>query len=230
MCRVHNEATCLHPKESLSAPESWGIDVYGMLEKMDISIEIPPRKIFTRVGLICIRERIKVNVNKSLANRVNSSNNSRPPLKEVLETINELGGYTLNTEQIDNYLKRETIDYCKTCQKNKNFLCDRSFLPFRFLKDHLTGKTIVTICVKNKKDLGKVLLRYTDYLHRQGYWWALPYGNYPCNSCQSCNSKGCYLTNRKNIKKYGRRELWRCIKYLGIQTKYQDDNIGYIVL
>ncbi|RLG17942.1 hypothetical protein DRN75_02875 [Nanoarchaeota archaeon] len=225
ICNVHIKERCKHPSESLPSPESWGIDVYGTLRRLGISIEVPPRKVFTRVGLLCSNSKIDIKTT-AVQHRIEYK---RPDIKRVLDNIsNYVGGTLIDIVSLKDYYTEQ--DLCEGCYKNKLFLCDRTFLPMEYLQEFIDKRKCIVIEFKNKKDLAKSLSEYVDYLHRHGFYDALPFSNYPCNLCDQCSPRGCMLTNQKNPKKFGQKMLFRCIQYLGIRPIVNGNNIGYIVL
>jgi len=223
-CNVHLNQSCKHPKDSMPSPESWGIDVYGTLLKKGIAIEIPPRRVFTRVGLICLNDDIK------LANSMNSMNSRTLPkyrkltLNEVLnKTSKKLCGEVLEVVRLRDYFTGK--DYCTNCQRNNIFLCDRSFLPREVIQDFIANRLCIVIKFKNAQELAKNAWKWTKELHRHGYYNCLPFANFPCNLCSECSPKGCTLTNKRRQKKYGQKRLWRCIYYLSVEIDgYEDRN------
>jgi len=237
ICGLHKRQPCKHLSDSLASPESWGIDVYGTLLAKGIFIEIPPSDVFTRVGLVCSQEKLKsfrgdMNEVTYSAYKFGDSATVSQKLTRILNVKEaELpNGCLVDITPVQNYAKMGLVDFCENCCNADSFLCDRTFLPFCELRDYLNGRHIITLHFKSKTDLRRGLWRWIDFLHRKGFWSGLPFSNNRCDTCDDCSTDGCKLTNMKNQKKFGRKEAWRCIRYIGIQPGFKDDNIGFIVV
>ncbi len=215
-CNIHKNMACKKPQQSMPSPESWGIDVYGTLLNLGIDIEIPPRNIFTRVGFLCAMEAIpKVEVNHLQIQRNSHLSEMISNFSRIVQSLNEIA--EVNVVSI-NPLKNVELNFdaCVNCQHNTSFLCDRSFLPISHIQEFLHTKICITLDIKYDSNYSKSLSLAEDTIHRFSFYDVIKFSNHPCDDCDDCNSKGCNLTNTKRNTKFGRKNAYRCIRYLGL--------------
>jgi len=226
-CEVHSKKPCKKQEKSMSSPESWGIDVYGTLLNLGIKIEIPPRKIFTRVGIIStdyhFRNAIKLKTNNNRSNR--------PQLPSLCLNIEkELPGkVAMKTRALELFSNHS---YCEKCDQKDIFICNRNFIPIESLQKFLKNRICVIVRFRSKIDLIHNLWKWQQSFHRNGFYDCLSFANYPCSICDNCTTKGCSLINQRRKNKFGNKELWRCINYLSLShNNYsRDSRIGYLIM
>lgn len=226
ICEVHSNKPCKKPKDSVFSPEGAGIDVYGTLVKAGIYIEIPPRVIFTRVGFVFTNYEFKPQV---VEIKYPSNKLKKIELSDLLkDTENELPGKVIDTQQaIDLFSKNNP---CIECKNKDLFICDRKYLPRNQIRPFLKDRKCITIRFNNKKDLENNLWKWQQYFQRAGYYDCLSFANEPCWICDDCSPDGCSKTNEWKSNKYGRKELWRCIKYLSLDMGNYSENKRYAYL
>jgi len=215
-CSIHRNLTCKKPQQSMASPESWGIDVYGTLINLGIDIEIPPRNIFTRVGFLCSMEEIpETEVSPLYIPRSPSLSTDRSNITQIVQSLNAIAG--INVVSINSLRSQElNFDACVNCQYNANFLCDRLFLPISYIQKFLDTKICIALDIKYDSNYSKSLSLADDTIHRHGFYDVSKFSNHPCDDCDDCSSKGCNLTNTKRNTKFGRKNAYRCIRYLGL--------------
>jgi predicted metal-binding protein len=223
-CGIHLNEPCKHPGESMPSPESWGIDVYSTLLNLEIPIEIPPRRIFTRVGFIATSSQIQTLSSEDSVGRL-IPRFRKKPLEEVLESISKQGINVLDVDRAENYY---TGMSCDECRYRNIWLCDRSLFPEEILDGYIKNLKIVVVDIERK--FAYNLTKIADEFHRAGYYDVLKFADNPCNLCKECNTFGCHKMKHKRGNKYGFKNAFRCIKYLGISfEKITKGNRGYII-
>ncbi len=217
VCAVHQGEPCRRPTEAMASPESWGIDVYGTLIENGIEIEIPPRRVFTRVGFVAsnvvVPEARIADGSRSDCTAIGKYSRDAKSVDRLLEELNKIPFaevvevQSLNGCEID-------LTRCSQCDRNTTWLCDRSFLPSSELEDFLHKRICVVVQLSGRQSFGKRISYLVDICHRCGFYDALAFCSTVCDICDQCSEHGCMLT-RKRTMKWGNKLAYRCLGYLG---------------
>jgi predicted metal-binding protein len=225
-CEIHSGKACKKEQKSVFSPESCGVDLYSTLQNLKIPIEIPPRKVFTRIGMTFTNHYF---------NPITIENNhdyNQTTLKspfEIGEAIEKgLLGKVIDCFPANNIFSEN--DFCRDCNENHRYICNRSFLPFEYLHEFLARRICLVLKFNSKKDLANNLWKWQQSFQRAGFYDSLSFANKPCWLCENCKSSGCTFTNNRKRNKFGKKELWRCIRYLSLNPENYQKDLTYAFL
>jgi len=171
-CGLKDNEPCKKPDISLSSPESYGIDVYSTLKRINFPIEIPPRNYITRVGMIFIRRKNRdfgFITNNNSINYQKFRPNTQPDiykkillLKEDFDSIKPVNHFLSLKERCSPKCEFYLQERCKLIKKYNSQVG-------KWLED----KVIITIKYKKESEV-KNSFKVVDAIHRKyGYWWAI---------------------------------------------------------
>lgn len=228
-CAIHSiPKICRHRDRAMPSPESWGIDVYSTLLKNDVPIEIPARRIYTRVGIIASNVSLTEIFSKSFCKDTFASCIPKFKKERIENIIEKLSSFSVELLDVTSAIEYYVGINCNLCKYKKRWLCDRSLLPEEYLEKYIKDAKIAIFNIK--KNYAKNLSKITDVFYCAGYYDALKFGNYPCNMCNKCGRFGCNLMAHRKPYHYGFKHLIRCIRYLGLAVENVDkEKTGYVV-